>query len=254
MEELVYTSERSGFMNLCLAQRKDGGVPFISSIQAIPTGDDLYSKMESNETFRLVARINYGRDDEFDPSSVDDYERAWTSVTTPPNCINVSAIPDFKSPENDPPLFVLQEAIESVNASSPIILTIDFSKSSSPSQLAYFVLYFTEVLNFTSENSRTINIFIDSVLMSTITTSLHKCTVVTLFPVHVKASTANVTLAAANSSVGLPPLITAMEVFAKVNATNVTDDSIAGDGRASMQFSLLSFVMMLCVSVLANLM
>lgn len=66
MEELVYTSEKSGLMNLCLAERKDGGVPFISSIQAIPTGDDLYSKMESNETFWLVARINYGKDDEFE--------------------------------------------------------------------------------------------------------------------------------------------------------------------------------------------
>ncbi|KAA0062206.1 putative LRR receptor-like serine/threonine-protein kinase [Cucumis melo var. makuwa] len=181
----------------------------------------------------------------------------WTSGTTPPNCQNVSAIPDSKSPENDPPLFVLQEAIESVNASSPIILTVDFSKSSSsPSQLAYFVLYFTEVLNFTSEDNRTMNIFIDSVLMSTITTSIHKCTVVTLFPVHVKASTANVTLAAANSSVPFPPLITAMEVFTKVNATNVTGDNIdivAGDSTPSMRFTFLSFVLILCVSVLANL-
>ena len=62
-DELVYTSERSGFMNLCLAHRKDGGIPFISSIQAVPTGDDLYAKMKFNETFRVVARINYGNDD-----------------------------------------------------------------------------------------------------------------------------------------------------------------------------------------------
>lgn len=64
IDELVYTSGSSGVMNLCLAQRKDGGIPFISSIQAVPTVDDLYSKMQSNETFRVVARINYGRDDE----------------------------------------------------------------------------------------------------------------------------------------------------------------------------------------------
>ncbi|XP_038892896.1 uncharacterized protein At1g24485-like [Benincasa hispida] len=246
MDELVYTSEGSGFMNLCLAQRKDGGVPFISSIQAIPTGDDLYSKMASNETFRLIARINYGRDDQEKRilSPGDDYERVWTLGTTPPNCNNVSAIADFESPENDPPPFILEEAIESVNASSPITLTVDFPKSSSPSQSAYFVLYFTEVEDFLNEKNRTIDIFINSVLMSTITTSIHKCTVVTLFPVAVNASTVNVMLAAANSSAGFPPLISAMEVFTKVIATG---------GGPSMHFTFLSSVLMLCVSVLANL-
>ncbi|CAK9315158.1 unnamed protein product [Citrullus colocynthis] len=244
MDELVYTSEKLGFMNLCLARRKDGGVPFISSIQAVPTGDDLYAKMESNETFRLVARINYGRDDEGISSSSDDYERIWTSGTTPPNCNNVTAISNFESPENDPPSFVLEEAIESVNASSPIILTVDFPKSSSQSQSAYFVLYFTEVEDIFNENNRTIDIFINSVLMSTITTSIRRCTVVTLFPVDVNASTANVTLAAANSSAGFPPLISAMEVFTKVIVTG---------GEPSVHFTFLSSVLMFCVCVLVNL-
>ncbi|KAA0062208.1 leucine-rich repeat receptor-like serine/threonine-protein kinase [Cucumis melo var. makuwa] len=247
IEELVYTSERSGFMSLCLARRS--GVPFISSIQAVPTSDDLYSKMGSNETFRLVARVSYGVNDEDGILLVDDhYERIWKSATTPPNCNNVAASPDFESPENNPPPSVLENAIESVNVSSPIILTVDFPKSSSSSQSAYFVLYFTEVADIFGQNNRTIDIFIDSVLMSTITTTVRNCTVVTLFPVDIKGSRANVTLAAANSPTNLPPLISAMEVFTKVIATG----GVAGSNGPS-QFTFLSSVLMICVSVLVNL-
>ncbi|XP_022942697.1 probable leucine-rich repeat receptor-like protein kinase At2g28990 [Cucurbita moschata] len=243
-DELVYTSKRSGFMNLCLAQRKDGGIPFISSIQAVPTGDDLYAKMKFNETFRVVTRINYGNDDGSLSSSDDNYERIWTLGTTPPNCNAISAIPDFESPENDPPSFVLDSAIESVNASSPIILTVDFSNASSASQSAYFVLYFTEEEALFDDKNRTIDIFIDGQKLSTITTSVERCTVVTLYPIIVRTPTVNVTLSAANSSAGSPPLISAMEVFVKVIPTG---------GASSLQFPFFSFILMLSVCVFGNL-
>lgn len=96
------------------------------------------------------------------------------------------------------------------------------------------------------EDNRTINILIDGQNVSTITTSVSKCTVVTLYPVDVRKSMVNVSLVAANSS-GLPPLISAMEVFTKVIPIGG-----AGGGTA-VQFTLLSFVLMLSGCVLANL-
>ncbi|XP_038893118.1 uncharacterized protein At1g24485-like [Benincasa hispida] len=248
IDELVYASKESGAMNLCFVEKKDSGVPFVSSIQVVPADGGLYSKMQLNETFRLVARLNFGENQKWARKfSIDDkYERLWTS-TTPANCNIVSTNIDYNSPENNPPRFVMENAIESDVVSSPIILTVDLPQSSSQPQSTYFVFYFTEKLMGFSNHSRTMNILINGQKMSTVTTDPNKCTVITLYPVSVIGSTVNVTLASA-SSTDLPPLINAMEVFSRISMGG--DSGGIGGSDPTVHFNYMSFVLMFSAYVL----
>lgn len=62
-EEIMYENNGSGFFKICLVQIKDGGVPFINSIEAVVLWDKLYSQMENNATYNLVTRTNLGGDE-----------------------------------------------------------------------------------------------------------------------------------------------------------------------------------------------
>lgn len=59
-EEIIYENKESGFFKICLSRIKDGGIPFINSIETVILFDDLYSKMEANATYNLVTRANFG--------------------------------------------------------------------------------------------------------------------------------------------------------------------------------------------------
>lgn len=59
-EEIIYQNKESGFFKICLVQIKDGGIPFINSIETVVVFDELYPKMEVNTTYNLVTRINLG--------------------------------------------------------------------------------------------------------------------------------------------------------------------------------------------------
>lgn len=63
--EVMYKTRGSGHISLCVVQVKDGGVPFISSIEAVPleAAFPLYPKMESSYSFNLVSRVNLGGDE-----------------------------------------------------------------------------------------------------------------------------------------------------------------------------------------------
>lgn len=59
-EEIIYENKVPGFFKICLSRIKDGGIPFINSIETVLLFDDLYSKMEANATYNLVTRVNFG--------------------------------------------------------------------------------------------------------------------------------------------------------------------------------------------------
>jgi len=110
--------------------------------------------------------------------------------------------------ENDPPVPVLRESIVT-NTSDPITLTVDLPTATP--QSAHFAFYFTELASRALLNdTRIIDINIDSQMMQTVEAEMNKCKVVTLI---VSGPTINITLAAYESCT-LPPVITAVEVFA----------------------------------------
>lgn len=145
------------------------------------------------------------------------YNRIWTSGSIPPNCKKVSTLPDSTTPtlQNDPPKLVLQDSITS-NTSDPIILTVD-SPLNWTSQTAYLVLYFTETATRpTIDDTRIMDIEIDGRMMYTVGTEINQCKVVTLYPVPLVGPTINIKLAPSRLST-LPPIITAIEAFTRVN-------------------------------------
>ena len=110
--------------------------------------------------------------------------------------------------ENDPPVPVLRESIVT-NTSDLITLTVDLPTATP--QSAHFAFYFTELASRALLNdTRIIDINIDSQMMQTVEAEMNKCKVVTLI---VSGPTINITLAAYESCT-LPPVITAVEVFA----------------------------------------
>lgn len=129
---------------------------------------------------------------------------------------SLATLPDIFSPENDPPISVLRTAIESIDLTHPITLSVDLSQTIP--QSAFFVLYFTETTSLPKPgDSRIIQIYINGGEMkSTVTLEFNKCKVITLYPVIVVGPTINVTLSSASGST-LPPIISAMEVFRRVD-------------------------------------
>ncbi|ONI24129.1 hypothetical protein PRUPE_2G225100 [Prunus persica] len=251
--EAMYVNQGAGSLNVCIVQDESGVVPFISSIEAVPISVTLYPEMETNYAYNLVSRINYGGGEmlqlihqrliithtlsilldydmlDFDRECTkiaecrfpgilgEEYNRVWTGGTIPPNCTEVTTLPDPLSfPENDPPISVLTDSIESMNLADPITLSIDLPQTTP--QLAYLVLYFTETVTLPKPNdSRIIQIYINGQMKSTVTSEYNKCKVITVYPVTVVGPTINVTLASANGST-LPPIISAMEVFTRIEA------------------------------------
>ncbi|XP_061995331.1 probable LRR receptor-like serine/threonine-protein kinase At1g51860 [Rosa rugosa] len=251
--EALYETQGSGSISLCVVQVKDGGVPFISSIEAVPLSapfNPLYPKMETNNTFDLVSRINFAGDEiRFTGLLSENYNRIWTRGTTPPNCNEVSTLPDILSPENDPPISVLRTAIESIDLTHPITLSVSLSQTTP--QSAYFVLYFTETTSLPKPgDTRIIQININGQMKSTVTLEFTKCKVITLYPVIVEGTTINVTLASASSST-LPPIISAMEVFTRVDhekSSSPPPPSPASHGTRGTSFvrTLISFLVFVC--------
>ncbi|CAB4301061.1 unnamed protein product [Prunus armeniaca] len=216
--EAMYVNQGAGSLNVCIVQDESGVVPFISSIEAVPISVTLYPEMEANYAYNLVSRINYGGGEVRFPGILgEEYNRVWTRGTTPPNCTEVATLPGPLSfPENNPPIFVLSDSIESMNPADPITLSIDLPQTTP--QSAYLVLYFTETVTLPKPNdSRIIQIYINGQMKSTVTSEYNKCKVITIYPVTVVGPTINVTLASANGST-LPPIISAMEVFTRIEA------------------------------------
>lgn len=145
------------------------------------------------------------------------YNRIWTRGETPPNCDEVSTESD-SSAENEPPDDVMSDSIEAADDTDPIILSVDLSQAMTP-QSAYIVLYFTEKESLGTGDIRIIQVYIDGQMKSTVAFEFLKCKVVTIYPVIARGPTINVTLASDRNS-DLPPMISAMEVFTRVDKSS----------------------------------
>lgn len=58
--EALHATHGSGSINVCMRQIRKNEIPFISSLEIVPLWVNLYPQMESNFTFSLINRINYG--------------------------------------------------------------------------------------------------------------------------------------------------------------------------------------------------
>ncbi|XP_074347525.1 putative LRR receptor-like serine/threonine-protein kinase At1g07550 [Apium graveolens] len=217
-EEIIYQNKGSVFFKICLVQIKDGGVPIINSIEMMNIYDELYPKMDTNATYNLVTRINLGGSEVRYGSFNDEiYNRIWSEGVTP--YASVSGFSDFDpTPENHPPIPVMDDGIE-FNASSPITLITDLPQLSP--QSAYIVLYISNLLSpYDANKTVTIKIEINNEDQGKVEMSSYygKTTVVTKYPVMVSGPTINITVSPdwlPSDDSSFPPTIAAMEVFTK---------------------------------------
>ncbi|KAK1355419.1 hypothetical protein POM88_048675 [Heracleum sosnowskyi] len=230
-EEIMYENNGSGFLKICLVQIKDGGVPFINSIEAVVLWDKLYSQMENNVTYNLVTRTNLGGVEiRFDPSKFDEmYNRIWSNGVSQSNCTRLVGLTDVTATvENYPPYLVLMDSVEPIGTNT-ITLTVDLPQSTP--QSAYFVFYITELVEKNINDRRTMKLEIDGQDQGTVEApSNGETAVITKYPVIVSGPTIHITLTSTEEST-LPPMIAGMEVFTKWDtAVNHTPPSSAAAG------------------------
>ncbi|KAL1817478.1 hypothetical protein ACET3Z_020052 [Daucus carota] len=241
-EEIIYPNKGSEFFKICLVQIQDGGIPFINSIETVGIFHTLYYEMDTNATYNLVTRINFGGPEvRYGIGSGEIYNRIWSKKAMP--YASVSGFTgSFPSPDNYPPVSVLTDAIM-FNASDPMTLTIDLPQSTP--QSAYIVLYITNLGDlFNPNTSATVKIKIDNQDQGTVE-ALHfgETTVITKYPVMVSGPSVNITLSPADKA-SLPPMISAMEVFTKWP----THKSAAAPKHFSSAHSLIILFMLLLVA------
>ncbi|KAJ9128912.1 hypothetical protein P3X46_034344, partial [Hevea brasiliensis] len=227
--EMIYMIKRDS-AQVCLDNIGDG-IPFISSLEA--TAIDMrntYRLMENKTALLLHSRTNYGANNTIEQLShdLDRFNRIWKSkeMTEYLNIASDRIVDDTMIGENYPPWPVMETAIQAKNVSDSIYLSVNFSTQTTA--VAYFVLYFSDPINRSPENSiAQVEIFIDSkTLVATDVPPYYtsdRFHVVSLYPVQVNGS-ANVTISPAENST-LPPLLNAMEVFSVVNMPHASKAS-----------------------------
>lgn len=177
------------------------------------------------------------------------YNRIWTRGVTPSNCIAVPTVLDSTTitVENDPPISVLCDSIVPSTFDS-IKLSIDLPRGTP--QPAYFVFYFTELASRPKLNdTRIVDININGQLMQTMGSEINQCKVVTLYPVIVAGPTINIMLAPNRLST-LPPMISAMEVFKKVEPDPVHETPSNSGTRERFVVLHIIFINILCLAAL----
>ncbi|GMN69345.1 hypothetical protein TIFTF001_038396 [Ficus carica] len=76
--------------------------------------------------------------------------------------------------ENEPPHSVMSDSLQSHIATDPIILSVDLPQGTPPPQSGYLVFYFNEIASL-SNSTRTIDIYIDGHMKSTMTPVFREC-------------------------------------------------------------------------------
>ncbi|KAH6769594.1 hypothetical protein C2S52_014397 [Perilla frutescens var. hirtella] len=220
--ELIY-NPINGNISVCLRAKKDGGIPFISSLEATYLMHDdnynqtVYTKMKNGSSYHLVSRINFGGYNQvikpWSPEYDEELNRYWMPQPMP-GYVNLSFEYTVGEEyyENRPPTTVLNTAITPQNASQSIHVPITFPTTDP--QSAYMVLYFYQNLNEseTLNSTRYMDIYVDGFVRASVKfDEFRSGEVVTIYPLLVQ-DIANVTISPANGTV-LPPLLNGMEVF-----------------------------------------
>ncbi|XP_058111156.1 uncharacterized protein At1g24485-like [Magnolia sinica] len=128
-------------VSICLARTVDGGVPFISSLEILELGMNMYGWMQGNQVLFKEYRLNFGAT-EMVRYPDDEYDRFWDpAIPTGYKTVTADYPSLNQSVDDDPPLTVIKTAIEAPSPSDKIILSFPVPQQRS----IYVTLYFTEV-------------------------------------------------------------------------------------------------------------
>ncbi|KAM1205589.1 hypothetical protein ACFX2I_006388 [Malus domestica] len=236
-KELVYVAN-GDFIEICLAQTKPNQLPFISAIEIRGLGTDMYSHVDAEYAMVHTRRVAYGATDNIRYPS-DDYDRIWEPVEGGDGLIKLTNglhIIDTSVPDQ-PPAAAFQYAITTSQPSVSISLGTDLPTDKVP---IYIIMYFTEMSQLTTSETRSFEIYIDGKSESDPIVPVYG-TVTEMYITNITASSStNISLVATADST-LPPLINAMEVYyVSGPLTGGTDSNdVTGLGILQDKFSIL---------------
>ncbi|CAL5426619.1 unnamed protein product [Camellia sinensis] len=215
-------------VTVCLVRTTDDEVPFIFFLEATELLSDSYKFLDNNTALYLHSRINYGENESVEQTvdvSNEINNRIWKSKELP-DYLNIHSDVTPSAHlfyENSPPWPVMVYAIQAHNITDSIYLTFDFSPQTTVQQ-AYLALYFVDPLNRSSPNQTSrVEIYVNNNKLAVADVPNfgryeEECQVVTLFPVPIVGSAANVTISPAEGST-LAPLLNAIEVFSAIDVS-----------------------------------
>ncbi|PWA90527.1 malectin-like carbohydrate-binding domain-containing protein [Artemisia annua] len=234
--EAIYVAKGDA-VSVCVAQTKPGQFPFISALELRSLDSDVYSELDGNRALFLSARLSYGASLPLRYPN-DRYDRIWMPRTATGGVLldvaSDAIFVDTTTAPNNPPTGIFKNAVTVPSTFYSVVLG-QFQPWFPP---VYINMYFSEVKNLESTQTRSFNIFEKSTLASRysqLPISPPYSGVVVRHLYNYKVDYSNTTLSLdATIYSDLPPLINGYELFAISDV--LTDGTDSKDGCFSLIF------------------
>ncbi|RZC86917.1 hypothetical protein C5167_030269 [Papaver somniferum] len=222
-KEVAYSLNNGNNINVCLAQTLSGNIPFISALEIRSLDSKAYSYVDSSYPLFFITRIGFTKTDIRFPE--DSFDRIW--LTSAPGLNSTSGLITVTSnspsiivdTDDKPPEAVFRAAV----TPDPSRTYIRYNGYSDPLHPIHFNVYFSEVIQLSSTQKRSIDISVDNNLINSIIPPYGQVLEVRILNV---TSAYTIDFKPTDDST-LPPLFNALEGFtvgdALVQGTNPND-------------------------------
>ncbi|KAI3450473.1 hypothetical protein Pfo_007138 [Paulownia fortunei] len=230
--EVTYVMKRDT-INVCVAQKKAGHLPFMSALEVRGLESYMYNNINENYPMFLMRRVAYGANATIRFTN-DPYDRIWTRAAGGNGLTEVSGNAFFNGIAglgDNPPPAVLQNAVTAINPNSSIQLFLGFPPVKIP---VYLNVYFSEVTQLEPNQTRSFRVFKDNQPFSEpVKPPYGNFTELYASNLTVSSNT-TFSLVPTNDST-LPPLINALELFLVGDALTDGTNSKDVEGLALLQ-------------------
>ncbi|KAH0997244.1 hypothetical protein GBA52_021108 [Prunus armeniaca] len=157
-DEVIYITKGDS-IELCLAQTQPNQLPFISAIEIRGLASEMYNHVDSEYAMLLTRRVAYGATEAIRYPS-DDFDRIWDAVEVGNGLVKVTTDAQTidTSVPDEPPVAAFQYGITTSKTSEAILLVTDLPPVEVP---IYIIMYFSEVNELDSTQTRSFEIYIN---------------------------------------------------------------------------------------------
>ncbi|KAL8236533.1 hypothetical protein R6Q59_017614 [Mikania micrantha] len=231
VHEATYVAKRDT-VSVCVAQTMPNQFPFMSALEIRSVDSNAYSDVDQSRALFLVSRFAYGTSQILRYPN-DAYDRIWIPASGGTKSVATEAIFIDPTGPNNPPMGILQNAATVGSTSDALLL----GTVSPTDTLVYIIMYFSEVSNLDSTQTRSFRIYESSSAVQLPISPPYGSVVVRSISNYTVDSVTNISLVATVDS-NLPPLINAIEAF---NISGVLTDGTDNSDVAALAMLQTSF-------------
>ncbi|KAI0498251.1 hypothetical protein KFK09_021492 [Dendrobium nobile] len=209
-EEGIFEA-RGGSTSVCVVQRNEGELPFVSAIELRRLGDDMYSRYDrSSSALVLALRTAAGVSAQLRYPD-DPYDRIWFPIDASDglNVVQNQANTIDTGIKDAPPAAIFQSAVTPAAGSNTIGFTAPLPSNNVS---AYFNLYFTEVTQLAAGDNRTFQVFVDGNAESDPFAPPFG-SIIEIYMANISASSTTQISLQSTTGATLPPVISAIEAY-----------------------------------------